>query len=112
MQFKQNPLSHRKTMSARLSSTYPDRIPVIVTPKSFRITKFKFLVPLDYTVGQFLNEFRKQIQGLPPTQGIFLLLSNNTIPRVSDQICTIFESHKDEDGFLYFTCCPETVFGG
>jgi hypothetical protein len=50
------------------------------------IDKKKYLVPADLTVGQFVYVIRKRIK-LSPEKAIF----------------SIYEEHKDEDGFLYIT---------
>jgi len=95
----------------------------------------RYLVPADLTVGQFVYVIRKRIK-LSPEKAIFIFV-NNVLPptgayRVSSRSkamslsCTaynlllllsaalmssIYEDHKDEDGFLYVTYSGENTFG-
>ena len=95
----------------------------------------RYLVPADLTVGQFVYVIRKRIK-LSPEKAIFIFV-NNVLPptgacRVSSRSkamllsCTaynlqlllsaalmssIYEDHKDDDGFLYVTYSGENTFG-
>lgn len=73
------------------------------------IDKKKYLVPNDITVGKFVFEIRKHMT-LAPEKAIFLFV-NNTLPPTGELVATIYEKHKDEDGFLYFTYSGENTFG-
>nr|APT43514.1 autophagy protein ATG8d [Nicotiana benthamiana] len=77
--------------AARIREKYPDRIPVIVEKAEKSdipdIDKKKLiLVPADLAVGQFVY----------------------VVPAM---MSTIYEEHKDEDGFLYMTYSGENTFG-
>lgn len=110
-----NRFSHeqRKSEASRIRARYSDRVPIVVevSPKSSipDIDKNKFLVPLDITVGQFLQVIRKRMV-LNSSQGIFLFV-NNTIPAMTSLIGEIYKEHKDTDEFLYFTLTGESAFG-
>ena len=102
----------RLNESRRISLKYPDRIPIICerSPTSdCPIVKKKYLVPHDFTMGQFLSVLRKRMN-LPPEKAIFLFIQT-TIYHSSCLISTIYETNKDADGFLYITYASENTFG-
>lgn len=102
----------RLNESRRISLKYPDRIPIICerSPTSdCPIVKKKFLVPHDFTIGQFLFILRKRMK-LPPEKAIFLFI-HTTMYHSSYLLSTIYDINKDEDGFLYITYASETTFG-
>ena len=92
---------------------YPDRIPVIVKSaknnKLPALDKHKFLVPSDVTVGQFVYIIRKRIN-VESNEAIFLFI-NNILPPTASLMSHMYETHKDEDGFLYVTYNSENTFG-
>ncbi|XP_065828466.1 uncharacterized protein [Oscarella lobularis] len=100
--------------SSKIRGKYPDRIPVVVekAPRSNipEIDKRKFLVPSDLSVAQFMYIIRKRIQ-LAPEKAMFLFV-NRVLPTASATMGSIYEEHKDEDGFLYISYSGENTFGG
>ncbi|GLJ14049.1 hypothetical protein SUGI_0224710 [Cryptomeria japonica] len=112
--FKQeHDLEKRKAEAARIRDKYPDRIPVIVE-KAERsdipnIDKKKYLVPADLTVGQFVYVIRKRIK-LSAEKAIFIFV-NDVLPPTAAIMSSIYDEHKDEDGFLYVTYSGENTFG-
>ena len=104
----------RRLEANRIIEKFPDKIPIIVeqgkSDKLPKIDKSKFLVPQDITVGQFMTIIRKRIQ-LSECEAFFLFVKNSVLPSNSTTMVNIYESHKDEDGFLYMTYCGENVFG-
>lgn len=114
MDFKKNyPFEKRKAESDRIKLKYPDRIPVIVHkhPKTdiADLDKFKYLVPSDLSVGQFVYVIRKRIK-LTPEKAIFVFVNDN-LPPTAALVKQIYKEHKDDDGFLYITYSGETTFG-
>lgn len=106
-------LEKRQAEARRIREKYPDRIPVIVE-KADRsdipdIDKKKYLVPSDLTVGQFVYVIRKRIK-LNPEKAIFIFV-RNMLPPTAALMMTVYEDHKDEDGFLYITYSGESSFG-
>jgi GABA(A) receptor-associated protein len=73
------------------------------------IDKKKYLVPADLTVGQFVYVVRKRIK-LSSEKAIFIFVKN-VLPPTAAMMSSIYEEHKDEDGFLYFTYSGENTFG-
>lgn len=53
----------------------------------------------DLTVGQFVYVIRKRIK-LAPEKAIFIFV-DEILPPTAALMSTIYEEHKDEDGFLY-----------
>ncbi len=114
MSFKaSHPLEKRAAEAKRIIRKYPDRIPVICERADRtdigEIDKKKYLVPSDLTVGQFVYVIRKRI-ALPPEKAIFVFI-NNVLPPTASLMSTIYNDHKDEDGFLYITYSGENTFG-
>ena len=104
----------RKKESEKIQSKYPNRFPVIIHKskkcKLDEIEKTKFLIPGDLTMGQVIYIIRKRIK-LNDTESVFLFVNDSILPPTSSTISSIYESNKDEDGFLYISYCNENVFG-
>ncbi len=104
----------RVRLSKKIISAHPNRIPIVVEigkGSKLEITRVKFLVPKESTIGTALNEIRKHISKLAPEQALFLLVGNNVMPSVSANIENVYEQHKDRDGFLTVTITEEATFG-
>ncbi len=100
--------------SYKAINKYPDRIPVICeksqnASKTPDIDKTKYLVPFDLTIGQFMYVIRKRLK-LPAEQAIFFFI-NGMIPASSHLINQVYNTYKDEDGFLYISYSCENTFG-
>ena len=111
---KEHTFDTRVTESARVKFKYPDRVPVIVERSSKDadipvMSKRKFLVPNDLTLGQFVFLIRKQLS-LPPQKAIFMFIQN-VIPPTAMLMSDIYTTKKDPDGFVYFLVCSENTFG-
>tara|TARA_B100000795_G_C22762196_1_gene424102 strand:+ start:346 stop:699 length:354 start_codon:yes stop_codon:yes gene_type:complete len=110
---QQHTFSERQMEASRILVKYPDRIPVIVekVPGSIieDIDRKKYLVPGDITVGQFMYVIRKRIK-LSPEQAIFIFMGEN-MPATSSLMSKIYNSHKEEDQFLYLSYASENTFG-
>lgn len=109
-----NPIKEkRKAEASRILQKFNDRIPVICekVEKSdiAEIDKRKYLVPSDLTVGQFVYVIRKRIK-LPSEKAIFIFV-NDILPPTAALLSTVYEEHKDEDGFLYVLYSGENTFG-
>tara|TARA_Y100000768_G_C23989209_1_gene691004 strand:+ start:4449 stop:4799 length:351 start_codon:yes stop_codon:yes gene_type:complete len=116
MHFKEkNEFEDRKAESTRIKVKYPNRIPVIVERVKGcnnipEITKHKYLVPQDLTIGQLNYVIRKKIPELDAHVGMFIFI-NSQMPSTGDIIRLIYEKHMDEDGFLYIEYSGENTFG-
>jgi GABA(A) receptor-associated protein len=69
----------------------------------------RYLVPADRTVGQFVYVIRKRIK-LSPEKAIFVFV-NNVLPPTAALMSSIYEEHKEDDGFLYIAYSGENTFG-
>ncbi|GMM49769.1 ubiquitin-like protein [Starmerella bacillaris] len=113
-QFKDDyPFDARKAEADRIRQKYSGRIPVICEKVEKSeidgIDKRKYLVPADLTVGQFVYVIRKRIR-LEPEKAIFIFV-NDVLPPTSALMSSIYEEHRDKDGFLYVTYSGENTFG-
>ena len=93
---------------------YPDRIAVYLTRKPGKsdvpeIDRHKYLVPKDMTVGGFICIIRKHIK-LTPEKAIFIFV-DNILPPTSALMGSMYNEHKDEDGYLRVSYTGENTFG-
>jgi GABA(A) receptor-associated protein len=100
--------------SSSMLIKYPDRVPIICEKSKNNkdcpdISKRKYMVPIDLTVGQFLYTIRKQLK-VGPEKAIFLFVGD-TIPPTSLRIADLYNLYKDEDLFLYINYSTENTFG-
>lgn len=112
-----NSFEFRRKEAERVLTKYPDRIPIICErtkanrPMLPNIDKNKYLVPNTLTVGQFMYVIRKRIK-LEAERALFLFIgSAQVIPATSSLISSLYEQHKDRDGFLYIVYTDENTFG-
>ena len=82
-----------------LFSFCPRRLPTAADPPLTHPSPPRYLVPADLTVGQFVYVIRKRIK-LSPEKAIFVFV-NNVLPPTAALMSSIYEEHKEEDGFLY-----------
>ncbi|KAG2731526.1 hypothetical protein G9P44_005113 [Scheffersomyces stipitis] len=104
-QFKdEHPFEKRQAEATRIAQRFKDRVPVICEKVENsdipEIDKRKYLVPVDLS---------KRIK-LPSEKAIFIFV-NDILPPTAALISTIYEEHKDEDGFLYVLYSGENTFG-
>ena len=115
-QYKKN-----KTFEIRLKEStimkdkYPKNVPVIVDKGSQDkilpdIDKNKFLVPGDLEFGKFIAVIRRRLK-IDSTIAIFTFVGKNVLAMTSETMSSVYDKHKDEDGFLYVTYCGENTFG-
>ncbi len=110
-----NDYLERLKKSQVILEKYPDRVPLIVQPSKndrvdYPIDKSKYITPRDLTLMQLQQIIRKRIR-FPPEKALFMFI-NNRIHPITSAIGSIYDEHKDSDGFLYVTYCQENTFGG
>ena len=107
------PFHERKHESQRVLRKYKARKPIIcergINATVPVITKKKFLVPDELTMGQFVYVIRKRLV-LPPEKAIFLFIGG-ILPPTASLLGSIYDEHKDRDHFLYITYSGENTFG-
>jgi GABA(A) receptor-associated protein len=114
------PLERRKLLVDQLKSKYPNKIPIVVNKTNTNsnmtpnITKNKFIVSGDMTVGQFIYEMRKHVTiSNHPEIAIFLFVGKkNIIPNSNVMMNVIYDKFKnDDDGMLMIYYSGESTFG-
>ncbi|XP_023760354.1 autophagy-related protein 8i [Lactuca sativa] len=99
--------------SQDIIARYPDRLPVVVERYTKtdlpEMEKKKYLVPRDMSIGQFIHILSGRLH-LTPGKALFVFV-HNTLPQTSSLIESVYESFKDEDGFLYMCYSSEKTFG-
>jgi len=102
--------------SQKIRERNPLKIPVIVEPNPYianspiLLDKKKFLVPLSFTMGQFYMVVRKRVR-LAPEEALFIFFDKSHSAPMSAKMSSLYENHKDADGFLYATYSRENTFG-
>jgi GABA(A) receptor-associated protein len=107
--------SQREGESKKIREKYPDRIPIICE-KSLRagsslpdLDKSKYLVPHDFTIGQFMYIIRKRLK-INNSEALYLF-ANGHLMSCSTTLNVAYYKYKDPDGFLYFKYSKENTFG-
>ncbi|KAJ4721911.1 Autophagy-related protein [Melia azedarach] len=112
--FKQGlTFDERLEESKAIIAKYPDRAPVVIERYSRtdlpEMEKTKYLVPRDMSMGQFIHILSSRLH-LSPGKALFVFV-NNTLPQTASRMDSIYESFKDDDGFLYMCYSSEKTFG-
>lgn len=111
---KQQPFEKRREAADKILKKYIDRIPVRIDTKNKDLTfeKSNYICPLDMSFGHLIHEIRKHITSpISAETGLYFLTDKGTIPSTGSKLAEIYQQYKNEDGFLYLTCCKENVFG-
>ncbi len=99
----------------QLALKHPDKIPVFITKSPDAkdsipdIRRHKFLVPSQFTMGEFIMTIRRWLI-LTPEQAIFIFIGN-TLPMTGATMYELHEAHKSVDGVLRMTYASEHTFG-
>jgi hypothetical protein len=98
---------------------YPGSIPVILEPmcKEINMYKKKFIVPIDFTFGFFMNIIRNYMS-TDQNKSIVCLVDNQnslnqekSIPCQSSYLGSVYKNFKSIDNFLYVYVTIENTFG-
>ena len=110
-EFKERvPLEVRKQQSTNILTKYPTSVPIYIDSSSMCkvIDKPKFVIPDGFTIGQLMISIRMRMK-MNPATALFIFIDNHLIP-VTTVVSSMYESHKDDDGFMY-VCWEENTFG-
>uniref|UniRef100_A0A803PDQ3 Autophagy-related protein n=1 Tax=Cannabis sativa TaxID=3483 RepID=A0A803PDQ3_CANSA len=69
----------------------------------------RYLVPRDMSVGQFIHVLSSRLH-LSPGKALFVFVKN-TLPQTASCMDIVYDTYKDEDGFLYMCYSSEKTFG-
>ncbi|KAE8077120.1 hypothetical protein FH972_015718 [Carpinus fangiana] len=110
---KQYSFEERLEDAKNIIMKYPDRVPVIIERYSRtdlpEMEKKKYLVPRDMSIGQFIHILSSRLH-LTPGKALFVFVKN-TLPQTASPMDSIYDSYKDDDGFLYMCYSSEKTFG-
>ena len=89
---------------------HKNKVPLIIAEESnIELSKTKFVVPRDLTVGQFHCIIKKYT--IVSSKDSIILFINNKLPVITDTIGNLYDLHKTDDNFLYITIKKENTFG-
>lgn len=111
-EFKERvPLEERMQQSKNILTKYPTSVPIYIDSSNMHkvIDKPKFVIPHGFTIGQLMISIRMRMK-MNPATALFIFIDNLLVP-VTTIVSSVYESHKDEDGFMYVSCSEENTFG-
>ena len=113
-QFKKDSTLEQRIKESQLLINKYGRIPVICEkdPKSNlnSIGKTKFLCPFDMNIIQFNFLIRSRLR-LAEEVSIFLLINGKKVIGGDETMQYLYQTFKDEDGFLYIAYSSEIFWG-
>jgi GABA(A) receptor-associated protein len=106
-------IDERVKQFEKVTEAHPNKVPVILerapSAEVPDIDKNKYLLPRDFTVANFLEVIRKRTN-LSKEQALFVYV-DGTVPASNAIFGSIYDQHKDKDGFLYVVYTGESSFG-
>lgn len=112
---KAHSLSERNRQYKTIIAKNGDKFPVIIEKlKNVSnilpdLEKNKFLMQNDMFINQVIYILNKKLE-LNSSESIYLF-ANDTLLNTSESLASIYQKHKDPDGFLYLFYTAENVFG-
>lgn len=109
---KHKPYVTRVLEAKKLKEKYVGCVPIIIKSSIPDImkNKHKYIIPTDFTFGQFMYVLRNKIK-INSSTAIYLLTENGIMVPASNTIGEIYSEHANHDEFLYLSCEKEEVFG-
>ena len=110
----QNTLKQRKIISQNILNKNKDKVPIILEKdpkcKLIPIKKTKFMIEKNSTVSKLIQSIRILMK-IPQEEGLFLSAKGKYTLTGQKIIGDIYNTYKDEDGFLYIMYTTELIFG-
>jgi len=112
---EENTFKKRKEVSAQKRKDQPLWIPVVIQrtdPDGFQAGAMAFkpiLTEATSNYRKFIDYVRDKFK-LPDTETLYFFV-NGIIPHLQDSMISLYEQHKDDDGFLYVAVANENVPG-
>ena len=110
------PIEKRMQWSKEARLKYSNKLPLIVE-KDHKcqalddLTNPKFLMPRTFSISEVQMIIRRKLN-LRKEQGLFLMVNDGKdIVKANQSLENVFETYKDEDGFLYILYTQEDMFG-
>lgn len=108
-------LDERTRMVQEIKRQQPDKVPIIIEryepERNLPILDHcKYLVPAHITVADVMQIIRRRLN-LHPDQSFFLLVNEKSMVSVSMTINQLYETEREEDGFLYIVYAGQPTFG-
>lgn len=108
-----NSLEKRKNTATMMLEKHPNKIPVIIVLSPDirkKNTYLKYLISNDLSSSYVMTLVRRNIN-MSSEKAIFLLSENGTLLVGTNEMINIYNSHKNEDGYLYISVYLENTFG-
>lgn len=111
LQFRKQKIEDRIRISNKIKSKYYNRIPIIIdSKKEIELDKNKFIVPMDFTIGEFIYILKIKKIITNAEQSLFLICNNKLVTN-TELIRNLYNNEKNIDGFLYIIITIENTFG-
>lgn len=109
--WREKPQDVRLNEYTTVTQKHPDKIPVIVFGHKTlpELTKHKFIVPREITVGQFIHVLRQNMN-LSPEKALFIFIQNQLVTN-SLLMSEVHHKYQSADGFIYVNVMAENTFG-
>lgn len=100
-------------VAQRLLTKYPHHIPTIVTTTRLisAISRNRFLVPRDTTVGHFQTRIRQYLPNIGPEAALFLIFGDSSVCAPATMMSQVYVQNRGADLFLHVTVTGENTFG-
>jgi GABA(A) receptor-associated protein len=102
----------KRDYALRLLKKYPNSIPIVLKKSGINtpdIDKYKFMVPREMQISQFIYTIRKRIK-IREDQALFIFFRGELVNSAST-LYEVYENHKSDDDILYGFYSLENTFG-
>lgn len=121
--FDSRPFDDRVAESKLRLKLYPDKRPVLIQPQGAETPKMekggKLSISVNSTPAALKTVLRKTLPKLKSSDALLLIILSpgengaykSILPMDSEEFGTLYEAHKQADGFMYMTYSVEATFG-